>query len=512
MYKIQLHTLILCCLMLLSAVSISRASASETLFFIVKKTDWLTYANSLAFSPPSLKKDGFLSLVTPEQVVPMAQKLFQGQDDLLLLKLHISAVDPHLKWETVPGSEHSFPHYYGDLPRQFVRKIYPFQPQQDGKYVFPADPLLKRITTRLVPKGLVNTFLSYQDWQQTRRFHRLQVNNFLRPKVQLQWWYFDFFFEDGSSAVLAFIPQLWWDETEITTEKKARFTLSLKTKQGLVKRFSTVVPQAEIITTADHLEIPSHLVIRSIGSGDQRQYTIQVSFPEIDGVFKIGPTQPPFAPFPGGVMPGILQTVLSGAPWGAPSFSYVSQIPNSRVSGSLAWGNYQALLDGQAYHEQGRLDDTPERQGSNWAWYHFAGAGWNIFGTPGSYIYLQHGDRIVRSGFHLISANYTLQNRTYDSPDHARIMTGGEINFQHEDLSFRLTLRPSSAKTLVCFPSPNPNQVWGTVEGNALLTISEGTTTKTFEGRMFLETCSWEVGLVKKQPTMQRSQSVPVFK
>lgn len=488
------------CLVLLNAVSISTASASESLFYIVRRADWLTYASPSGYAPPSLKKDGFLSLATPEQVVPMAQGLYPGQRDLLLLKLSVSAADPLLKWEVMPGSERSFPHYYGELPQLLVRKVYTLQPQRNGGFALPADPLLKRITARLIPKGLVNTFLSYQDWQNTRRFHRLQVDNFLRPSVQLQWWYFDFFLSDGSSIVLAFIPQLWWDSGIPASEKKARFTLSLKTKDGTVKRFSTVVPQLDVKTSADHLEIPSHLVIRSTGSGTDRQYTIQVNFPEVTGVFTIRPTKPPFAAFPGGVMPGILQTVISGAPVGAPSFSYVSQIPNSRVSGSLAWGDYQTQLDGQAYHEQGRLNDTPERQGSNWIWYHFAGAGWNIFGTPGSYIYLQQGDRIVRSGFHLIATDYTLQNRTYDSPDHARIMTGGEINFQHEDLSFRLTLRPSSAKTVVCYPASNPSQVWGTVEGNATLSISEGAVTKIIKGRMFLETCAWEVSPSSGQP------------
>lgn len=497
-------------LALLNALSISAALASETLFYIVKKADWITYTTKSGYRPPTLENDGFIALSTPEQVIPMAQALFQGQPDLLLLKLSVSSADPLLKWEAVPGSDISVPHYYGELTRLLVKKIYPFHSQRDGSFRLPNDPLLKRITARLIPNSLVNRFLTYQDWQKNRRFSRLQVRNFLRPKVQLQWWYFDFFLRDGSSIVLAFIPQLWWDETGSATEKKARFTLSLKTKEGVVKRFSAVVPQSEIKTTADHLEIPSRFVIRSTGSGDNRQYSIQVSFPEVRGVFTIRPTQLPFAPFPGGVMPGVLQTVLSGVPVGAPSFSYVCQIPNSHVSGSLTWGDYQMQLDGQAYHEQGRLNDTPERQGSNWIWYHFAGAGWNIFGTPGSYIYLQQGNRIVRSGFHLIAKDYTLRNRTYNSPDHARIMTGGEINFQHEDVRFRLTLPSASAKTLVSYPSADPNQVWGTVEGPATLSISEGSTTKFLEGRMFLETCSWEVNAGPKQSIVQ-SLGRPVF-
>ena len=478
---------------LLNTLSASTTLAAETLFYIVKKADWLTHATKSSYRPPSFSRDSFISLSTPEQVIPTARALFQGQSDLLLLKINVPSADPLLKWETIPGSDISFPHYYGDLPRKLIKKIYAFRPQNDGTFSLPNDPFVKRILAQAMPKSLVNKFLSYHNWQNTDRFHRLQADNFQQPKVQLQWWYFDFFLHDGSSVVLAFIPQNWWDEKDVMTEKKSVFTMSLKTKQGLVKRFTTAIPQSDLKTSANHLEIPSHLVIRAVGSDYDRQYSIQVNFPEVSGVFTIKPTQLPFAAFPTGVMPGILHTVLTGSPVGSPKFSYVSQIPNSTVSGSLAWEEYRTTIKGQAYHEQGRLNDTPARQGGSWTWYHFAGEGWNIFGSPGSYIYLQRGDQILRSGFHLIAKDYTLQNRTFSSPDHAKLLTGGEVYFRHENLAFRLTLSPDSSKTLVCYPAPNPSQVWGTVAGKATLSISEGATTTRLEGRMFLETCSWEL-------------------
>ncbi|GAB2560524.1 hypothetical protein [Spirosoma areae] len=354
---------------------------------------------------------------------------------------------------------------------------------------------MKRILAKAVPKSLITRLLNYQHWQKTDRFHQLQVNNFQLPKVRLQWWYFDFFLHDGSSIVLAFIPQHWWEETDSSTGRKAVFTMSLKTKQGAVKRFLTVVSQSELKTSASHLEIPSRLVIRAEGSSPHsRQYTIQVNFPEVKASFTITPTKPPFAAFPTGFMPGLLRAVLTPAPLNSPGFSYVSQIPNSTVSGSLNWDDYQTQLDGQAYHEQGRLNDTPARQGGSWTWYHFVGGGWNIFGSPGSYIYLQHGERIVRSGFQLKATDYTLLNPAFTSPDHPKILTGGEINFRHEDVLFTLTLSPASAETFICFPSANPNQIWGTAGGTATLSITEGAATNNLNGRMFLETCSWAAG------------------
>jgi uncharacterized protein (DUF952 family) len=480
-------------LILLNVWSGSAALASETFFYLVKKADWLRQSTKTSYRPESFSRDGFISLLTPEQVIPTANKVYHDQGDLLLLKIRLSAADPLLKWEQVPGSDLSFPHYYGDLPRAFVRKVYSFQPRKDGTFALPNDSFLTRMTSRLLAKRLVNKYLSYHEWQDADRFHRLQVNNFQRAKVQLQWWYFDFFLQDGSLVTLAFIPQHWWEKPKAVGDRKAVFTMALKPRQGTVKRFTTIVPQSELKVSANHLEIPAHLVIRAVEGSDANQFSIQVNFPEVKGEFTINPTQLPFAAFPSGLMPGPLRTVLSDAPVGSPGFSYVSQIPNSTVSGSLAWDDYQSRIEGQAYHEQGRLNDTPERQGGSWTWYHFAGDGWNIFGSPGSYIYLQRGDQIIRSGFHLISKNYTLQNRTYASPDHTKLLTGGEIYFQHENLTFRLRMNPATAKTLVCFPATNPSQVWGTVGGEATLSVSEGSSTQTLAGRMFLESCSWEI-------------------
>ncbi|WP_158552514.1 DUF952 domain-containing protein [Spirosoma telluris] len=478
--------------LLLNSWFIGEAIASETLFYIVKKADWLAQTKRSSYHPASMASNGFINLSTPEQVVPTAQALFQGQTDLLLLKLNISPADPLLKWESVPGTDVSYPHYYGSLPKALVAKVYSFQPRKDGHFTLPKDSFFKRISSRLIPGSLVNKFLRYQEWQDTDRFQKLQIRNFKGPKVQLQWWYFDFFLKDGSSVVLAFIPQHWWDKPGSVRDKKSVFTMSLKPRQGTVKRFTILVPQTDVKTSANHLEIPSHLTIRAIEGSDSNQFSIQVNFPEVTAAFTIKPTQLPFAAFPTGVMPGPLRTLLSDAPLGSPSFSYVSQIPNSSVSGSMAWDDYQTQFEGQAYHEQGRLDDTPARQGGSWTWYHFAGDGWNIFGSPGSYIYLQRGDQILQSGFQLISKNYTLQNRTYSSPDHAKLLTGGEIYFHHQELTFRLKINPATTKTLVCFPSPDPGQLWGTVGGSATLSISEGETTTHLEGRIFLESCSWE--------------------
>ena len=440
----------------------------------------------------SLKSEGFIHLSTREQVIPLAQKYFKGERDLLLLQVVIPTSDPLLRWETPATGEASFPHYYGEIILSRVKSIHPIQPDTNHRFSLPKEPFRKRIIAKVIPKSLVSKFLRYQDWQKTDRFYQIQVDNFTKPKVQLQWWYFDFFLNDGSTVVMAFIPQLWWGMSGSDDPRSSHLSISLKNPAGVVKRFSATFKPSELKVSAQHLEIPDRFSIRSTEVGQDRTYSLQLQFPELKGNFKITPTRPPFAAFPTGVMPGFLQTLISGAPKGAPSFSYVSQIPNGQVSGSLDWGAYQTTIQGQVYHEQGRLDDSPEKQASYWSWYHFSGEGWNIFGSPATYIYLQKGDQVIRSGFHLVSGDYYIQNRTFDSPDHPKILTGGEIIFHHENLSFRLKISPATAQTMIAMTSPDPGQVWGTVEGPAQLTVLEGRKKTLIQGRMMLETCSWE--------------------
>ena len=488
MTKLPLHSFMVTLLLFLTG----KAFSAETLYHLVSRSDWQTYTDGRYYRPLSLKTEGFIHLSTREQVIPSAQKYFKGEQDLLLLQLLIPTSDPLLKWETPPNGEASFPHYHGEIALSMVMDTRVIHPDQEGRFFFPKEPFRKKVTAQAIPKSVVRKFLRYQDWQKTDRFYQIQKDNFTKPKVQLQWWYFDFFLDDGSTVVLAFIPQLWWHVEGSSDLHYSHLSISLKTPVGVVKRFSTTFKPSELKASAQHLEIPGRFLIRSTGVGPDRTYSVQLRFPDLQGNFEITPTRPPFAAFPTGVMPGFLQTLISGAPKGTPSFSYTSQIPNGQVSGSLHWGDYQNSIQGQAYHEQGKQDDSPENQASYWSWYHFSGGGWNIFGSPSTYIYLQKGNQVIRSGFHLLSGDYYIQNRTFNSPDHAKILTGGEIIFHHENLSFRLKISPITSRTMIAMTSPDPGQVWGTVEGPAQLTVLESGKKTLIQGRMMLETCSWE--------------------
>lgn len=93
----------------------------------------------------SLATEGFIHCSTQEQVVPVAQKYYKGQDSLILLVIEPERLTSDLKWEPPaegappPGVPEGalFPHIYGPINLEAVVRVFDLQSQPDGKYGFP---------------------------------------------------------------------------------------------------------------------------------------------------------------------------------------------------------------------------------------------------------------------------------------------------------------------------------------------------------------------------------------
>jgi uncharacterized protein (DUF952 family) len=110
-----------------------------TLYHIVSSEDWRKAKEQ--YRPLSLETEGFIHLSTREQVLETADIFFKGQHGLLLLELDLKAEDPALRWEPAVGLGHrpgQFPHYYAPLPIGAVKRVYPFEPGEEGTFEFPA--------------------------------------------------------------------------------------------------------------------------------------------------------------------------------------------------------------------------------------------------------------------------------------------------------------------------------------------------------------------------------------
>jgi len=78
----------------------------------------LSWQNALKQSQfhGELERDGFIHLSTLEQVLRVADALYAGQTDLLLLELDTLETTSRLEFEDLYEAGELFPHLYGPLP------------------------------------------------------------------------------------------------------------------------------------------------------------------------------------------------------------------------------------------------------------------------------------------------------------------------------------------------------------------------------------------------------------
>jgi uncharacterized protein (DUF952 family) len=83
----------------------------------------------------SLASEGFIHASTAQQVVAVANHLYSGRTDLVLLAIDEERLNVELKYEeSVPGQ--FFPHIYGPLNLDAVLEVRPFSPGDDGVFAF----------------------------------------------------------------------------------------------------------------------------------------------------------------------------------------------------------------------------------------------------------------------------------------------------------------------------------------------------------------------------------------
>jgi len=105
---------------------------------IIPYQHWVRAQEQGAYEPPSLKDEGFIHCSTPAQVVGVANALYHGQRDLVLLCIDADHVQAAIKYEDCYETGQEFPHIYGPLNLDAVVQVIPFAPEKDGNFQLPA--------------------------------------------------------------------------------------------------------------------------------------------------------------------------------------------------------------------------------------------------------------------------------------------------------------------------------------------------------------------------------------
>lgn len=108
------------------------------IYHIISMKAWTEARQQGVYEPPSLHTDKFIHCSTEDQVSGVANTLYKGAADLLVLGIQEDDVDAEMVYEDLYDLHQLFPHIYGRLNLNAVHKIYRFEPDANGVFAFRA--------------------------------------------------------------------------------------------------------------------------------------------------------------------------------------------------------------------------------------------------------------------------------------------------------------------------------------------------------------------------------------
>ena len=113
----------------------------STIVHMAARADWERAQAEGSYQIESLQSEGFIHFSTPVQVARVANAIYAGRTDLVLLVVEPSRLSAELKYEPPTGSytpgEELFPHVYGPLNLDAVERVVPYLPDADGMFAPP---------------------------------------------------------------------------------------------------------------------------------------------------------------------------------------------------------------------------------------------------------------------------------------------------------------------------------------------------------------------------------------
>jgi uncharacterized protein (DUF952 family) len=98
---------------------------------------WQHAKTDYYFYPDSLKKNGYISCATKEQVLGSAQFLYRDKLDQKVLIINPEKVKAQIVYEDTHNTGQTFPHIYGALNLDAIIKVIDFKPDSNGQFDLP---------------------------------------------------------------------------------------------------------------------------------------------------------------------------------------------------------------------------------------------------------------------------------------------------------------------------------------------------------------------------------------
>jgi uncharacterized protein (DUF952 family) len=85
----------------------------------------------------TLEEQGFIHCSFADQVQQIADLVYVGRDDVVLLVIDPALVPHQIEVENLEGGDQLFPHIYGPLPLQAVVAVHAVPPGPEGRLELP---------------------------------------------------------------------------------------------------------------------------------------------------------------------------------------------------------------------------------------------------------------------------------------------------------------------------------------------------------------------------------------
>ena len=116
----------------------SQACAS-TILHICPMAEWNEALPTGEYAPDSLAVEGFIHCSTHGQVVGVANALYRGRENLVLLMISSQRLTAPLVYEDCYELGKEYPHVYGPLNTEAVVGVLQFPPNSEGHFSLPSE-------------------------------------------------------------------------------------------------------------------------------------------------------------------------------------------------------------------------------------------------------------------------------------------------------------------------------------------------------------------------------------
>lgn len=106
----------------------------ELIYHITTEDEWEEAREDGEYTSPSLESEGFIHCSTHSQVLESADNFFPHREELKVLEVDPSKLSNLVRYEDVYGEGQTFPHVFGEINLEAVRRVLTIERNSNGKF------------------------------------------------------------------------------------------------------------------------------------------------------------------------------------------------------------------------------------------------------------------------------------------------------------------------------------------------------------------------------------------